>query len=165
MHYFTQALEQYATFSGRTSRKDFWMFMLMNILFALLAGFIGGLLAGLTHLGFFNYLSSLYALCVLVPGLAITVRRLHDTGRSGWWYFISFIPLIGFIWILVYMVLDSTPGTNSYGVNPKGMDIAAPTPTVAQMATPVAAPAAPSSPVAPEPTEPPTLTPGAKIGE
>lgn len=164
MHYYINAFEQYATFSGRASRKDFWTFALINLIVALMFGFIGGLFAGLTHLSFFNYLAHLYALCALVPGLAISVRRLHDTDHSGWWYFISFIPLIGFIWLLVLFVLDSTPGTNIYGVNPKGIDVSAPTPTAAQRPTPLVAPSAPA-PVATEPTEPPAVIPGARIGE
>ncbi|MNZ89121.1 Inner membrane protein YhaI [compost metagenome] len=64
-------------------------------------------------------LAGLYSLAILLPSLALVVRRLHDTGRSGWWVLIGFIPLIGFIVLLVFMCTDSDPDTNQYGPNPK----------------------------------------------
>jgi len=64
-------------------------------------------------------LGGIYALAMLIPTLAVSVRRLHDTGRSGWWILIVLIPFIGFIVMLVFMVLDGTPGQNQYGANPK----------------------------------------------
>ncbi|MDP3125664.1 MAG: DUF805 domain-containing protein, partial [Thiobacillus sp.] len=66
-------------------------------------------------------LSGLYSLAILIPSLAVTVRRLHDTGRTGWWLLIGLIPLIGAIVLLVFMLLDSQPGDNEYGASPKGV--------------------------------------------
>jgi uncharacterized membrane protein YhaH (DUF805 family) len=66
-------------------------------------------------------LSGLYSLAILIPSLAVTVRRLHDTDRTGWWLLIGMIPLIGAIVLLVFMLLDSQPGDNQYGAHPKGV--------------------------------------------
>ena len=119
MHWYMEVLRKYAEFGGRARRSEYWWFVLINTLasFALLAVdmFVGT--------GFLYYL---YALAVLIPSLAVGVRRLHDTGRSGWWLLIAFIPLIGAIILLVFLFQDSEPGTNQYGPNPK--QVAAPTP-------------------------------------
>ena len=104
---------KYATFSGRARRTEYWMFFLFYFLIALAIGFVEAFI----HLG--GVLSILYGLAMLVPSLAVTVRRLHDTSRSGWWILIALIPAIGTIILLVFMVLDSTPETNDYGPNPK----------------------------------------------
>lgn len=148
MHYFTDALKKYATFAGRASRSEFWVFSIVNavIIFALVA--IGGMVmmsAGKDGSPIPLILALVYIMATLIPGIAVTVRRLHDTNRSGWWFFIQCVPLIGGVWSLILMVLDSTPGNNLYGPNPKGIAAVVPTP-----ATPVSAPApAPVAPVAP----------------
>ncbi|HYD55562.1 MAG TPA: DUF805 domain-containing protein [Burkholderiales bacterium] len=104
---------KYATFSGRARRKEYWMFFLMNLLIAMGIGIVEAII------GLGGILGILYALALLIPGIAVSVRRLHDTGRSGWWLLIGFIPFIGWIVVLVFMVLDSQPGDNEYGPNPK----------------------------------------------
>jgi uncharacterized membrane protein YhaH (DUF805 family) len=114
MNWYLDALKnKYATFSGRARRTEYWMFFLFYILIALAIGFVEAFI----HLG--GILSILYGLAMLVPSLAVTVRRLHDTARSGWWILIALIPVIGTIILLIFMVLDSTPGENGYGPNPK----------------------------------------------
>ncbi|MCX6333747.1 MAG: DUF805 domain-containing protein [Bacteroidia bacterium] len=119
MKWYLKVLKQYADFEGRARRTEYWMFALFNILFLIVAialdNVIGTTFGELPY-GFF-YL--IYALAILIPGLAVGVRRLHDTGRSGWWMFISLIPFVGGIWLLVLMLLDSEPETNEYGPNPK----------------------------------------------
>ncbi|EST21673.1 hypothetical protein N566_27235 [Streptomycetaceae bacterium MP113-05] len=115
MHWYLDVLKKYATFSGRARRKEYWMYTLFNvvILMALLAlGF-----AVLGENGVYLYLA--YMVAVLVPTLAVTVRRLHDTGRSGWWYFITFVPLVGPIVLLVFTCSGGTPAPNQYGPDPK----------------------------------------------
>lgn len=114
MNYYIECWKKYVTFEGRARRKEYWMFVLFNFLASLAVGFIGGLIGvlGLVHL---------YSLAVLLPSLAVLARRLHDTNRSGWWILISLIPLIGPIWLFVLTVLDSTPGENRFGSNPKGL--------------------------------------------
>jgi uncharacterized membrane protein YhaH (DUF805 family) len=105
--------DNYANFGGRARRKEYWMFVLFNMLFvfaALIVDFI---------LGTFPLLYVVYILGIILPSIAVTVRRLHDVGKSGWWYFIVLIPIIGAIWLLVLLCTDGTPGANSYGPSPK----------------------------------------------
>ncbi|MCA0447300.1 MAG: DUF805 domain-containing protein [Bacteroidetes bacterium] len=119
MNWYLKALKQYADFSGRARRTEYWMFLLFNMIFAVFAMILDnmlGLTAGELPYGVFYFL---YALAVLIPGLAAAVRRLHDVGKSGWMILIAIIPLIGAIWLIVLMVTDSYPGENQYGQYPK----------------------------------------------
>lgn len=129
MEWYVKVLKQYAEFEGRARRKEYWMFTLVHILI------IMALQAGMVMLGGMNPESSiglvimsllgLYSLGVFIPSLAVAVRRLHDTGRSGWWLLIGFVPIIGAIILIVFMVQDSQPGANQYGDNPKEVGSAA----------------------------------------
>ncbi|HKJ43372.1 MAG TPA: DUF805 domain-containing protein [Sunxiuqinia sp.] len=119
MNWYLKVLKQYADFSGRARRKEYWMFVLFNILFAIVALILDnllGLTVGKLPYGVFYFL---YSLVVLIPGLAVSVRRLHDIGKSGWMILISLIPIVGGIWLLILLVSDSKPGENEYGPNPK----------------------------------------------
>ena len=116
MKWYLEVLQKYAVFSERARRKEFWLFILFNMLIATALASIDSA-TGLTKSG--SPLSSLYALAVLVPGVAVAVRRLHDTGHSGWWLLMSLVPLVGAIVLLIFMVQDSAPGQNQYGPNPK----------------------------------------------
>jgi len=118
MSWYLQVLKKYAVFSGRARRKEYWYFALFNFIIGSVLGLIDAVL-GLTLVGTFSVLSSLYFLAVLLPTIGVSIRRLHDTGRSGWWLFIGLIPLIGAIILLIYMVSDSQAGTNQYGPSPK----------------------------------------------
>ncbi len=109
MNYYLDAWRNFAVFSGRATRTDFWMFVLFNILALIVLLVLGSLIKPLI------FLYGLYCLAVIIPNLAITVRRLHDTSRSGWWWFIGFVPVVGGIILLVFMCLPSTPGPNQYG--------------------------------------------------
>ena len=113
MNWYIECLKNYAVFSGRARRTEYWMFTLFNFLIAVAIGLIVGLL------GLPEWLPSIYSLAVLVPSLAVSVRRLHDIGKSGWWILIGLIPLIGAIVLLIFMVTDSNEGSNEYGDNPK----------------------------------------------
>ena len=113
MNYYIECWKKYVEFSGRARRKEYWMFVLFNLIASIVAGFIDGLLGT-------RMIGSLYSLAVLLPGLAVRARRLHDTDRSGWWMLIALIPLVGWIVLLIFMCLDSTPGENRFGANPKG---------------------------------------------
>jgi uncharacterized membrane protein YhaH (DUF805 family) len=117
MNWYVEVLKKYAVFSGRARRKEYWTFTLINVLISIVLTIIE-MVAGLTH-GGFGPLTSLYSLAVLIPGLAVSIRRLHDTNRSGWWLLIPLVPLIGIIALLVFLVSDSDPGENQYGPNPK----------------------------------------------
>ncbi|MBC8467736.1 MAG: DUF805 domain-containing protein [Candidatus Marinimicrobia bacterium] len=105
--------DNYANFNGRASRQEYWMFVLFNIIFAVVAMVVDGVLG----LGFIIYL--LYMLAVLIPSIAVFVRRMHDIGKSGWWFFISLIPLIGGIWLLVLLATDGSSEDNNYGTSLK----------------------------------------------
>jgi len=119
MNWYLYVLKNYATFSGRARRKEYWMFFLFNVLISLGLGVldvVAGSYSVEYETGFF---SGLYSLLVLIPSIAVGVRRLHDTNRSGWWIVISLIPIIGVLVLFVFMCLDSQLGTNRFGVNPK----------------------------------------------
>ena len=119
MSWYIAALKKYAVFSGRARRKEYWYFALFNMIFCFILVFID-VFTGLFHeqVGF-GVLSTLYMLATLLPSLGVTVRRLHDTGRSGWWILISLVPFIGGLILLIFTLLDSKPGENQYGPNPK----------------------------------------------
>jgi len=118
MNWYLDAWKNYVNFQGRARRKAFWMFVLFNLIAIFALNFVEGAI-GLRGEGDYGILSGLYSLAVLLPALGLAVRRLHDTGRSGWWILIGLVPLIGGIILLVFYVLDSQPGTNQYGPNPK----------------------------------------------
>ncbi|TIX51417.1 DUF805 domain-containing protein [Alteraurantiacibacter aquimixticola] len=122
MDYMLLPLQRYADFSGRSRRMEYWMFVLFQIL--LFAGLfmVAGLFGAFDGSGstLFIVLSVIVGLGLIIPGLAVQVRRLHDQDRSGWLVLVGFIPYIGGIILLVLMCLDGTPGENRYGPDPKG---------------------------------------------
>lgn len=125
MQWYLKVIRNYVGFSGRARRTEFWMFALINFLITLVLAFLDGML-GLTNMETgMGLLQGVYSLAVLLPSLAVAVRRLHDTGRSGWWLLIAFIPVVGWIVLLVFYCLDSQPGDNAHGPNPKGVAVAA----------------------------------------
>lgn len=122
MEWYQKVLTQhYADFSGRARRQEYWMFVLVNILAGVLLNVGGAILGVLTKSEVFLAIPALYSLAVLIPSLAVSCRRLHDTGRSGWYLLCAVIPLIGPLVLLYFMVGDSVPGNNEYGPNPKGI--------------------------------------------
>ncbi|MFD6492768.1 DUF805 domain-containing protein [Streptomyces sp. NPDC060188] len=118
MHYYTDVLKKYASFQGRARRSEYWMFALFNVVIALVL--LG--LAAATKSTAFYVLYIVYILAVILPSLGVLVRRLHDTGRSGGWFFISFVPFVGGLVLFIFTVLEGNPGPNEYGPNPKGVD-------------------------------------------
>ena len=118
---FTDAVKscfhQYASFSGRARRSEYWYFTLFNIVLSYVIAFIGGWMD-------FKGLPVIAYLALFLPGLAVCIRRLHDIGKSGWWYLIGFVPVVGFILLIVWFCRDSEAGPNRYGQNPKGIDYA-----------------------------------------
>ena len=112
MNWYLKVLKQYADFNGRARRSEYWYFTLFNILISFAIGFISALI-GLPSLG------ALYSLAVLIPGIAVAVRRMHDVGKSGWILLVALIPIIGSIYIVILAVTDGDAGDNKYGPNPK----------------------------------------------
>ncbi|HXH22216.1 MAG TPA: DUF805 domain-containing protein [Dehalococcoidia bacterium] len=117
MDYYMAVLRKYADFSGRARRAEYWMFALINLLISIGLAIIDTAILGIE--GSVGVLGSLYGLAVLIPSLAVGVRRLHDTNRSGWWLLIGLIPVLGAIVLIIFFVQDSDPGVNQYGPNPK----------------------------------------------
>ncbi|QEH70117.1 DUF805 domain-containing protein [Cellulosilyticum sp. WCF-2] len=114
MEWYVGVLKKYADFSGRARRKEYWMFFLINIIIGIVLGFLATILKT-------SILSTIYSLAVLIPGIAVCIRRLHDIGKSGWWWFIALIPLVGPIWLLVLVCTEGDSSNNQYGSNPKAV--------------------------------------------
>ena len=111
--YFVDVLRnKYADFNGRARRSEYWYFVLFNSLISMAVGLVAGLIG-------LDWLSYIYTLALCVPSIAVGVRRLHDIGKSGWWLLISFVPLIGAIWLIILMVKEGDHGSNAYGPDPK----------------------------------------------
>jgi uncharacterized membrane protein YhaH (DUF805 family) len=110
--YYQEALKKYAVFTGRSRRSEYWYFVLINFIISLILPLFG-------QVG--SLLSYIYILAIIIPGLAVSIRRLHDTNRTGWWIFLALIPFVGAIVLLVFFATDSDPATNEYGPNPEGV--------------------------------------------
>lgn len=105
-------LTQYAVFSGRSRRSEYWWYTLFAVVVSLVASQVDAALGS-------QVVSIILALALLLPGLGVSIRRLHDTGRSGWWLLIGLVPVVGVIVLIVFYVQDSQPMTNAYGPSPK----------------------------------------------
>ena len=110
---FLEPYKKYAVFSGRSRRKEYWLFTLFYYIAIVVLSFIDGVI------GTPGVITTLFVLITILPYIALGVRRLHDTERTGWWILISLIPVIGAIWFIVLCCLDSNPGENRFGKNPK----------------------------------------------
>ncbi len=128
MNWYLQVLKKYADFSGRARRKEYWFFVLFNIIISVALTVIDVMVGTYSQAIGIGLLACIYALAVLIPGIAVSVRRLHDTDRSGWWLLIVLIPIIGPIVLIVFMCIDGTPGTNRFGPSPKEATVAVPVP-------------------------------------
>jgi len=118
MRWYLEVLRNYADFSGRSRRKELWMFWLVNLVICMALGFIEGII-GIFRGQSVSVLATLYSMFVLIPGLAVGARRLHDIGRSGWWLVLGLIPILGAIVLLIFFVQDSQAGENRFGPDPK----------------------------------------------
>lgn len=121
MNWYLEVLKKYAVFTGRARRQEFWMFVLFSWIISVVLSIID-YATGLTHAaGGTAVLSTLYGLAVLIPSLAVSWRRLHDTNRSGWWILIGFVPFVGWIILIVFYATEGTRGPNRFGPDPKGV--------------------------------------------
>jgi uncharacterized membrane protein YhaH (DUF805 family) len=119
MHWYTDVIKKYAVFNGRAARPEFWWFVLANLIVALVINVVVGVIAGR---GTGQVVSDLYSLAVFLPSLGVSIRRLHDTNRTGWWYLLIFIPVIGWIVLIVFWAMAGDPGPNNHGPNPQNPD-------------------------------------------
>lgn len=113
-------LTKYAEFTGRAPRSEYWWFVLGQFLIGFVAGFVAGMIGHILGMGgtLANIVNIIVTLGLLLPGIAVAIRRLHDTGRSGWWYLLVFIPIIGWLALLFWFVQPSDEGSNEYGEAP-----------------------------------------------
>ena len=118
MEWYTAVLKKYVEFQGRARRKEYWMFILFNILASIICGVIDGIL-GIMLLVHQQHDAED---AVLLPSIAVCIRRLHDTNRSGWWILISLVPFVGSIILLIFLCIEGDAGDNRFGPNPKLAD-------------------------------------------
>jgi len=128
MDSFLEVIRKYADFNGRARRKEYWMFALFVFVIYIGLAIAGGLLMGVINhashgVGGLVFLAPayLFILAMIIPSLSVAVRRLHDTGKSGWWLLIGFVPFVGSIILLIFYCQDSQFGPNEFGPNPKGI--------------------------------------------
>ncbi|MCC5083750.1 DUF805 domain-containing protein [Xanthomonas campestris] len=127
MEWMLLPLKRYADFNGRSRRKEYWMFMLLQAIILLVLGGLFGVAAavgggdnGPGALAWVVFaIMMIVVLAMVVPSIAVSVRRFHDQGKSGWFYLISLVPYLGGFIVLVFMCLEGTPGPNEYGESPK----------------------------------------------
>lgn len=112
MNWYVEVLKKYAEFTGRARRTEYWMFVLINFIISVVLMTVDVLLG--------TPFNVIYGLAIIIPGIAVGVRRLHDIGKSGWMLLIAIIPLIGFIWLIVLFATSGDYGDNQYGSDPKG---------------------------------------------
>jgi len=118
LYYYKRCFQKYATFDGRARRKEFWYFTLMNMLMQIGLTVVDSVLGTITLTGI-GVLGVLYNLAILIPSAAVSWRRMHDIGRSGWWSLITLLPLFGILIWLFWATRDSEAGNNEWGANPK----------------------------------------------
>ncbi len=121
MNWYIEVLRKYAVFEGRARRSEYWYFILFNFIIIVMLVFVDMVLGTSSQSTSFSLFADLYSLAVLAPTLAVAVRRFHDIGKSGWWVLVGFVPFVGSLVLLYFMVQDSEPGDNAYGPNPKGV--------------------------------------------
>ncbi|EGT4256091.1 DUF805 domain-containing protein [Citrobacter amalonaticus] len=118
MNWYLSVIKNYTGFSGRARRKEYWMFVLINMIICAVLNVIQSVIGMETP-----YISIIYSLGVLLPSIAVAIRRLHDTDRSGWWVLLSLIPIIGTIVIIIFLCQNGTAGANRFGADPKQNEI------------------------------------------
>ena len=112
MNYYIYCWQHFLDWQGRARRSEFWYFALYNFIVGVVLGIFGWVVGT-------QIFSDIYGIAVLIPGICVGIRRMHDIGKSGWWILITLIPLIGWIWYIILCCQDSQPGTNQWGSNPK----------------------------------------------
>ena len=119
MNWYLEVLKKYTVFGGRAGRPEYWYFVLFNVAASLILEFLDGLFGTFSNSARIGLLGSLYSLAVLCPTIGVGMRRLHDINRSGWWLLIGFIPIVGWIVLIVWAATGSDPGPNQYGSGPE----------------------------------------------
>jgi len=115
LFYYKKCLSNYVNFEGRARRKEFWMFVLANVVVSIVLSMLGGIISSWIS----NILSMIYSFAILLPSIAVGVRRLHDLGKSGWLYLLILIPIVGAIILIYWSAQPGQTGENEYGLDPK----------------------------------------------
>ncbi|MCL1067807.1 DUF805 domain-containing protein [Shewanella olleyana] len=123
MDWYIKVLKNYINFKDRARRKEYWFFVLFNVIAGIVLGIVDNMTGTLNQETGYGLLSGIYSLLVFLPALGVSVRRLHDTDRSGWWILIALIPIVGALILLYFFVSDSQDETNRFGPNPKGNEV------------------------------------------
>lgn len=118
MKWYIMAFKKFLDFSGRSRRKEFWMFVLFNMIAAFVLGLIDNFVIGVPEGSNMGYLTGAYSLITIIPSIALCIRRLHDTDHRGWWLLINIIPVVGFFWLLWLFIKDSDHAPNRFGAEP-----------------------------------------------
>ena len=118
MEWYLKVINSYFDFNGRSRRMEYWMFVLINSIISVFCILLDSMLGTVWSIGYGPIFIG-YGLAVFVPGLAVAIRRLHDIGKSGWYYLLFIIPIIGPIWLIILFVTEGEQGDNKYGPNPK----------------------------------------------
>jgi len=119
VNWYFEVLKKYVEFNGRARRAEYWYFVLFNIIISGILIFVDMKTGSYDPQAGLGLISGIYTLAVMLPSIAVAIRRLHDTGRSGWWFLIMLVPIIGPFVFIYFAVLDSQAGSNQYGPNPK----------------------------------------------
>ncbi len=122
MEWYISVLKQYAVFEGRARRKEYWMFALISFVASVILTFIDMTIGTYDLENGYGVLSSIYGLAILLPAIGVSIRRLHDTGRKGWWLLIGLIPLVGALVLIVFFAQEGHAEANQYGQNPKATE-------------------------------------------
>ncbi|MDX2968810.1 DUF805 domain-containing protein [Kribbella solani] len=123
MQWYIDVLKKYAVFTGRARRKEYWMFVLFSTIISIILSTLDRILGlDFTSSNSGGWLQTIYSLAILLPGIGVAIRRMHDTGRSGWWILINLIPCVGFIWFIVLAAQEGNAGDNQYGPDPKAAE-------------------------------------------
>jgi uncharacterized membrane protein YhaH (DUF805 family) len=123
MEWYLEVLRKYAVFTGRARRREFWTFTLISVIISIVLGIIDAVI-GTDYASGYGVLGTIYGLAVVIPSIAVGIRRLHDINRAGWWILIALIPIIGFIVLIVFYFTEGTRGDNRYGPDPKAVAVA-----------------------------------------
>ena len=112
--------DNYANFNDRARRKEYWMFTLISAIISFALSYLESILGFSDGMFENGIISNIYSLAVFIPSLAVSVRRLHDVGKSGWMLLLVLLPIIGWIWLFILQVTEGDQGPNAYGSDPKG---------------------------------------------
>ena len=122
--YYLAVIKKYAVFEGRSRRSEYWYFALVNVIISVIYNIIISIVGNSASIVLgITFIYAVYSLALIVPGIAVSIRRMHDIGKKGWWLFINLIPIVGPIWFIVLLATGGNTGDNQYGHDPKNVAV------------------------------------------